>query len=260
MGEQASARSLLVLVLGEYVLPTGGSIRTRQAVTGLGRLAISEPAVRQALRRLANEGWLDPATRGTWFVGEPARRLLSEGKRRFGRASRAPASWDGRWLLVRTTVPESQRQLRHLLRSALAFQGFGSLGQGWWLSADLGAEDSARAVLERLGVAARSFVATTGDIGGDAQQLVDEAWDLAEAGARYDKLLAEYRTAHPDADDEVFAVYTRLVDQWRRALAVDPQLPPELLPRDWPGQEARDLLNDRYSRWHQTASSWWEQL
>lgn len=260
MGEQASARSLLVLVLGEYVLPAGGKVRTRQAVAGLTRLAVSEPAVRQALRRLAKEGWLEPATRGTWVVGKPARRFLDEGKSRFGRASRTPAPWDGRWLLLRTTVPESQRRLRHLLRLALAFQGFGSLGQGWWLSADLAAEDSAQAVLKRLGVAARSFVATTGGIGGDDQQLVDEAWDLAEARARYDKLLAEYRTAQPDTDDEVFAVYTRLVDEWRRALAVDPQLPSELLPPGWSGHEARVVLNERYSRWHERASLWWEQL
>lgn len=259
MGGTASARSLLVLLLGEYVLPAGGTLRTRQTVEGLAALGVAEPAARQALRRLSADGWLvSTGARGEWSVGDPALRLLAEGKRRFGRASHPTPDWDGAWLLVRTTVPEARRELRHQLRSALAFQGLGSLGQGWWVSADVSVEPVVAEVLDRLGVEATSFRAAAGDIGLGPTELVAEAWDLGDARARYEKLLGEYRSAAPDDDAaDVFAVYTSLVDGWRRALAVDPQLPRQLLPSDWPGHDARDLVNDRYSRWHDRAADWW---
>lgn len=254
-----SARSLLVLLLGEYVLPSDGELRARAAVEAMAQLDVGEPAVRQALRRLGADGWLEPTgTRGAWRLGTEARRVLAEGKSRFGRASRRVPKWDGRWQLVRTSVPEQRRELRHQLRVALGFQGFGSLGGGWWISADADAQERARAVLERLGVReAASFVASPGSLGPSPTELVADVWNLAEARSRYEKLLGEFSTADPQSDEATFAIYTRLVNEWRRALAVDPQLPAELLPADWPGHEARALLNERYGQWHPTAAAWW---
>lgn len=254
-----SARSLVVLLLGEYVWPAGGDLRARTAVEALGLLGVGETAARQAVRRLAAEDWLEPTgTRGCWRIGAEGQRVLAESKPRFGRASRVAPSWDEHWLLVRTTVPEQRRELRHQLRTALGFQGFGSLGGGWWISADRSAEDRAKAVLERLGIAeATSFVATSGALGPSPAALVAEVWNLSEARSRFDKLIGEFSHAAPSTDTETFIAYTQLVDAWRRALAVDPQLPAELLPTDWPGHAAQALLNERYARWHPTAAAWW---
>lgn len=254
-----SARSLLVLLLGEYVWPGDGELSTRRAVEALGQLDVGETAARQALRRLAAEDWLEPTgTRGRWRLGSEANRVLPEGKARFGRASRRAPSWDGHWRLVRTSIPEQRRELRHQLRTALGFQGFGSLGGGWWISADRAAEERAQAILERLGITeAASFVAASGALGPSPIELVADVWDLSEARARFEKLLAEYSTAAPNDDAETFVIYTRLVNDWRRALAVDPQLPTELLPTDWPGHDAQALLNERYAQWHPAAAAWW---
>ena len=54
----ASARSLLTTVLGEYVLPHGEPVWTQTIVDVLGRFEIEEKSARQALARVAAEGWL----------------------------------------------------------------------------------------------------------------------------------------------------------------------------------------------------------
>ena len=54
----ASARSLLTTVLGEYVLPQGEPVWTQTIVDVLGRFEIEEKSARQALARVAAEGWL----------------------------------------------------------------------------------------------------------------------------------------------------------------------------------------------------------
>ena len=53
-----SARGLLFTVLGEFVLPAGGSAWTSTIIEVLSRLGVEEKASRQALMRTAADGWL----------------------------------------------------------------------------------------------------------------------------------------------------------------------------------------------------------
>jgi phenylacetic acid degradation operon negative regulatory protein len=50
-----SARGLLFTVLGEFVLPTGGSAWTSAFIEVFGRLGVEEKAIRQALARTATD-------------------------------------------------------------------------------------------------------------------------------------------------------------------------------------------------------------
>ena len=60
----ASARGLLFTVLGEFVLPTGGSAWTSAFIDVFGRLGVEEKAIRQALARTAADGWIRPERHG----------------------------------------------------------------------------------------------------------------------------------------------------------------------------------------------------
>lgn len=137
----SSARALLMTVLGEFVLPGRIPVWTQTLVEVLGRLGVEEKSARQALARTAAEGWLVSDLDGRrvrWSLTEAGRALLTEGARRiygFG-AGRQP--WDGRWLVLSVTVPESQRQLRHRLRTRLAWAGLGSPAPGLWVTPDAG--------------------------------------------------------------------------------------------------------------------------
>ena len=179
---EASARSLLITVLGEYVLPRRSPVWTSVLVQALGLLGVAEKSARQALARSAGEGWVSSARFGRrvrWELTGPGQNLLTEGARRIYSFGRAARSWDGRWLLLLASVPDSKRELRHRLRTQLAWAGFGALAAGVWVSPDPGREAEARSILAGLGLAdtAMSFLGSYGSVGTPVL-VARQAWDL----------------------------------------------------------------------------------
>ena len=145
----ASARSLLLTVLGEFVHPRHASVWTATLLEALGALGVEEKSARQALTRTAAEGLLDlhPARPPGAVGADPARRatLLEEGTRRIYGFMRERHPWDGRWLVLSVPIPETQRQLRHRLRTRLTWLGLGSPTSGLWVTPDATkADDGAR--------------------------------------------------------------------------------------------------------------------
>jgi phenylacetic acid degradation operon negative regulatory protein len=129
-----SARSLLITVLGEFVLPRGRPVWTWVLVDTLAGFGVTEKPARQALARATAEGLLEPervGRRTRWELTPAARRLLREGARRIYEFGRSERPWDGRWLLL-VSVPAAKRDLRHRLRTRLSWAGFGSPEAGVW--------------------------------------------------------------------------------------------------------------------------------
>jgi phenylacetic acid degradation operon negative regulatory protein len=256
-----SARGLLVTVLGELVLPGGGSAWTSAVLDVAARLEIEEHAARQALTRLAAAGWLtrERAGRRTrWALTASATALLTSGAERIYSFGGPATSWDGRWLVVVTRIPERDRRARHRVRSRLTWAGFGSLGAGLWVSPQPDRADEAAAVLRDSGAEgeAQVFVATR--VGpGDVRGMVAAAWDLAALEKAYAAFLAQFRSVR--ASDPL-ARQVALVHAWRRFPAMDPGLPRELLPARWSGTRAAQLFGDRHERWRRPAQQEWLRL
>src|SRR5215471_9582283 len=134
-GSGRGARAMLFTVLGEFVLPAGGSAWTSAFLEVLGRLGIEEKSARQALARTAAGGWIRSqrvGRRTRWWLTADGERLLTEGTERIYAFASSQANWDGRWLLVMARVPESDRSARHLLRTRLGWAGLGSPASGIW--------------------------------------------------------------------------------------------------------------------------------
>jgi phenylacetic acid degradation operon negative regulatory protein len=260
----ASARSLLLTVLGEYVLPSGEPTWTSTLVHVLGGLGVEEKASRQAMARTAAEGWIAPLRTGRrvrWQLTNPGRRLLTEGAERiYSFAAQGPA-WDGRWLVLTVTVPESQRQLRHQLRTRLSWAGFGSPVPSMWVSTSTAREAEAKQILHDLGLsdAAFSFTGQFGGIG-SSKALVDQAWNLRAVADRYDEFLTEFAGTRPADGQATMLTQIRLVHEWRRFPFLDPQLPAELLPPNWIGKRAAALFRERHTAWHDVAQRHWCQM
>ena len=126
---RTSARSLLMTVLGEFVLPAGRPVWTWVLVDTLAGFGVAEKSARQALARAAAEGLLAPervGRRTRWDLTPSAHSLLTEGARRIYDFGRGERPWDGRWLLLLISVPEAERDLRHRLRTRLSWAGFGA--------------------------------------------------------------------------------------------------------------------------------------
>lgn len=259
-----SARSLLMTVLGEYVLPRERPTWTSTIVEALNTDGVEEKAARQALARTAADGWIASERDGRrvrWTLTDEGRRLLTEGAERiFGFGRTAPA-WDGRWLMLLVTVPETRRDLRHRLRTRLTWAGFGTPDPGVWINPDPAREDEAREVLRDLDLdqGAMSFTATHGTIGSQAA-MVARAWDLSTLEAAYEEFITAFGGATPDTDAAVLRTQTRLVHEWRRFPFLDPRLPRELLPADWSGAKAVEVFHARHAEWHEAAQREWAAL
>jgi phenylacetic acid degradation operon negative regulatory protein len=260
----SSARSVLMTVLGEYVLPRDQPVWTSVLVDTLASFGVEEKSARQALARAAAEGWLVServGRRARWLLTSPGRRLLTEGAERIYAFGSGERPWDGRWLLLLVSVPEVKRDLRHRLRTRLSWAGFGSPEAGVWISPDLGREGEALEVLKELGLAAgaMSFTASYGTVGGQ-DAMVSRAWDLTGLERRYEEFIAGFAGREPAGRAAVLHAQTSLVHAWRRFPFVDPQLPRELLPANWSGAQAAALFHRRHTQWRATAEQYWDEL
>lgn len=259
-----SARSLLLTVLGEFVLPRAEPVWTQVLIDVLGLLEVEHKSARQALARTAAEGLLVSDRSGRrvrWSLSEQGTRLLTDGAARIYGFSAATRPWEGRWLVLLVSVPEARRQLRHRLRTRLAWAGLGSPAPGVWVTPDPSKQDEAADViadLELTGVAS-SFVGPFGAIG-EQDAVVAQAWDLAEVEAAYEEFLDAFADADPGTPAEVLAHQIHLVHAWRRFPFLDPKLPAELLPEQWAGTRAAELFDTLHSRWDSRARKHWQHL
>lgn len=257
-----AARSLLLTVLGEYVLPRSGSVWQETLVAALRSVGYSEQAARQALSRSIRDGWLISERHGRrtrLSLSTASRRLLRTGAERiytFGQ----PRHWDGRWLVVILRVPERRRAVRHQLRSRLAWAGLGSLGSGVWLTPHVDREPELAAALnDEPAAEATSFVAQFGEIG-DPTQLVAAAWDLGRVREQYSAFIDDFSRVRASSPEACFRQQTLLVHAWRKFPFLDPDLPAALLPPRWPRERAHALFADRHERWRPIAAAHFEQL
>jgi phenylacetic acid degradation operon negative regulatory protein len=253
-----AARSTLLTVLGEYLLPRPEGAWQEALIGSLCLLGFTPSAARQAVVRSAREDWLRGervGRRSRMRLTARSAELLRDGARRiygFG----GPVSWDGRWLLLVLRVPEPRRELRHRLTTQLAWSGFGSLGGGLWITphvdreALVNAEEPAQLL---------TFRAELGALGGTAR-VIDEAWDLPGLREHYEQFVEDFARLRPRGDASTFAAQTALVHAWRRFPFIDPDLPDDLLPRDWPRKRAYALFRDRHERWAPAAQAHFDSL
>jgi phenylacetic acid degradation operon negative regulatory protein len=260
----SSARSLLLTVLGEYLLPGDEPAWTGTLVGALALLGVAEKAARQALGRSAAEGWITSRRHGRlaqWQLTPAGRRLLTDGAQRIYSFGQDGAGWDGRWLILLVNAPDLTSQARRRMRTRLTWAGFGALPGGVWVSPDPRREPEARRILAELGpaITGTSFIAFHGEIGAQ-QDIVAQAWDLRAVEQRYEEFIATFADVQPGDDDEALTAQTMLVHEWRRFPFLDPRLPSDLLPQGWPGAEAAAIFMDRHARWQAAAGRCWARL
>jgi phenylacetic acid degradation operon negative regulatory protein len=257
-----AARSILLTVLGEYVLPRGEPVWQETLVAALGALAYSEQAARQALARSVRDGWLESERHGRRArvrLTSGTEELLRSGAERiysFGKAW----DWDGEWLILVLRVPEARRDVRHQLRTQLAWAGLGSLGGGVWLTPHTDREDELCALADEAPDAA--VVSFRGSIGtlGEPRKVAEAAWDLDAVVDQYERFTSRFGRQRPSSPEAVFRAQTELVHEWRRFPFLDPDLPADLLKPRWPRRRAHDLFRERHDRWAGAARAYFESL
>lgn len=247
------ARSLLFDLWGDYIQHVGGEVWASTLAVYVTPFGVSEVALRQALSRMARQGWLETRKVG----GRTCYSLTDRGRRRIVEASRRvyhpeDRPWDGQWRMLVYSIPEPLRARRDDLRQELVWTGFAHLAPGTWISPNP-LEEAASELLRRYGIEAYTTLFLSRHIGPTApQELVRRCWDLAAIQASYDRFISHWAPRLESglramSDDERFVEQIELVHDYRKFLFVDPGLPGELLPEPWRGYEARRLFQEYYA-------------
>jgi phenylacetic acid degradation operon negative regulatory protein len=244
-----SPGSLIVSFAGSYLRQLGGWIAVADLVRLLGTVGVPAASVRQALVRLKSRGFLTAARRGSaagYELTTAGLHDLETGDRRIFRYGGGES--DG-WVLAVFSVPESDRAVRHRLRTELSWLGFGTVSPGVWI-APTGLSGPAAELLRDADL--DGYVNWFTGASATAER-VAQWWDLDALDADYRRFLADHRALldRSTVDDEnAFRRYVLLVDAWRRFPRLDPGLPARLLPADWPARAAWDTFSTLHGRWH----------
>ena len=259
-----SARSMLLTMLGELVFPADEPVWTSSLLYVLTGIGIEERTARQAIARGAAAGWITGERHGreVRFTLTPyGRALIEAGAERVYSVGADDGPWDGRWLVLMVTIPQSARAVRRKLYGALRWAGFGNPAASVWLSPHLEREAEARRTVDELGLgdSTLSFVGPAASIGLDEAEIVRRAWDLDEVAARYESLLDRVKGLRPRGGDPLLFNHVLLVNEWQRFPFLDPQLPQELLP-NWIGRRAARVFRERREQRSAAALARWAEI
>jgi len=258
--------------------PSDGGVPTRLMVLGLAhrdgtvhgqelyRVAsecgIPIETVRSCMRRLIGDGLFErrgegrdaefPATAAGRALLEVShqRHLLAYAQDAAGRG------WDRKWRVVAFAIPEARRAARDAFRDHVLTLGGAPIQPGLYVSPHRWEAEIADEA-GRLDIAEHVTLLTTDDlsVGGEhnPRTLTGRLWPLDEVARRYLDFIDTYRGV-PEALEHMRKRGERLSEhdflpgalhiaiRFNECFELDPLLPPELLPRPWPGREARDLL------------------
>jgi phenylacetic acid degradation operon negative regulatory protein len=256
-------KSLILDLFGRYSAQVQGWLAVSDLVELMGLLGVDEQAVRSAVSRMTRRGLLRQEVRDhvRGYATTPAADdLFADGDRHIY-TSMEPARADDGWTLLSFSMPESERDKRHVLRSRLMWLGMGNLSSGLWIGPRRVLPDAV-ATVKSLGFEEFVDVFSASFEGmGDVTELVRRSWDLPALAELYSQFIAHHRpelerirrTRRPIEPQEAFVVYTLALHEWRKFPYLDPGLPVELLPRPWPGRVAAELFHDLRGRLEETA-------
>jgi len=249
ISDNARLGQLILTTFALYGRAEGNWLSVAALVSLMADLGADGQAVRSSVSRLKRRGVLDSERRdgaAGYCLTAATLEVLAEGDVRIFERPRA-AEGDG-WLVVVFSVPESERDKRHALRTSLTRLGFGTASPGVWVApASLAAET--RHTLELRGLSGYVDLFAGEHLAfGDLRSKVREWWDLEELAALYADFLGRYRPVRDRAaagavtPPEAFGLYVPMLTEWRRLPYRDPGIPLSLLPPDWNGVSAGDLF------------------
>lgn len=241
----AQPRALIVSLYGQYARQHSGWLSVASIVRLMADFGVDGQSVRSSVSRLKRRGLLIPEKVGRaagYRLSDAGQDILAEGDTRI--FARRRGTLDEGWLLVTFSVPESEREKRHLLRTQLTRLGLGTVGAGLWI-APAHLEPEVTTALERAGLRGftdlfRSHHVTSRP----ARETVRTWWDLDALDGVYAQFLDRYEPMREAEQDgaRAFTDFVEVVTAWRRLPYLDPGLPLEVLPVGWIGVAAEELF------------------
>ncbi|GLY31031.1 PaaX family transcriptional regulator C-terminal domain-containing protein [Kineosporia sp. NBRC 101731] len=250
-----STTSLLRSIIGTSLRRLGGWIAVADLIELMAAAGVPEARTRTALSRVKAKGLLSAEPRHGipgYRLSPAATPMLERGDDRIYYPRTMTA--DGRWCLISWSVPEEKRDLRHQLRRRLTWIGCGAVSPALWICPEY-LTTEVEDILADLGLSRNATLFLSDEVRGPRppREAVAGWWDLDAVRALHHDFLdaheEEVRALGPNpALREAFSVWVRGLDSWRKIPYLDPGLPPELLPADWPGRRSVPVFHELRDR------------
>nr|WP_281385223.1 phenylacetic acid degradation operon negative regulatory protein PaaX [Roseateles oligotrophus] len=261
---------MIATLLGDSIAPFGGHFWLKSLIRLAEPLGLNERLVRTSVFRLTQDGWLRANRQGR----RSEYQLTPEGFSRFEQAhsriySATPEDWDGQWTLLVMQAGSEAAPARLQMRRELAWEGFTALGPGV-LAHPAPRRDAVAGILHRLGLRDQVFVLTAQEIaplrGRSLREFASQAWPLEQLARDYQAFVLRFAPLLAGLDrlrsreqavpaGPALLARTLLIHAFRRVQLRDPQLPPALLPKAWPGAQAYALSAALYRGLHPAANA-----
>jgi phenylacetic acid degradation operon negative regulatory protein len=247
------AGSLITTVFGDSIMPRGGTVWLGSLIRAMAEFGISERLVRTSVYRLGKDGWLQSQQVGRRSFYS----LTDEGRARFAVATHRiygepAAGWDGSWCLMLLSGLDAAA--REIVRRECEWLGFGALSANALAHPSPDHADLV-VTLQRLGVEDEVVILNGRTVKSEQgmSKLVRTAWNLDDIDGRYHQFLRRFRPLYAalkrnkNVDPKTaFVARTLLIQEYRKVLLRDPQMPMELLPAGWHGTAAYQLCRNLY--------------
>jgi phenylacetic acid degradation operon negative regulatory protein len=260
-------RAAMLTLYGDYVRYRGVEIGIGSLIKLLGNFELSEQSVRSAVSRMCQAGLLQVRHNGVrsyYSLTEEGMGLLEEGERRI--FQRKSSNWNGYWSVIVYFIPEEKREARDILRQELRWMGYGPLSTATWISPhDLGKEVEGLAKKLKIMEYVQIFHAKQLEFS-NPKTIISRCWDLGRIHKRYANFIAEHRAKLDDHRErlnngenidpsESFTERFMLIHIYRRLPYLDPDLPEELLPKNWLRSQASAVFYEYHDRFTKRATA-----
>lgn len=250
-----SARSVLVTIFGDTLLPVTGSVWLAQLFQLTEVFGFNQRLIRTSAARLVTEGWLENERVGRVSRYHLTPLAVEESNQAAEQIySSTNDEWDGDWVLVFANKSVAEPEVRPTLQQHLQWRGFSDLGNGV-LASPTASLDSTRELCQMLSPDHPIPLATA---------RFDDVEEMAASGffrsgfavdvqeQAYTDFVRDYTALAKTLTDldsvDAYGVRTMLVHDLRRIRLRSAAIPAQLLPSPWIGDAAFDLASSLYAK------------
>ncbi|MFC2057152.1 PaaX family transcriptional regulator C-terminal domain-containing protein [Chloroflexota bacterium] len=265
-------RAAMLTLYGDYVRYRGVEIGIGSLIQLLSDFGLSEQSTRSAVSRMCKAGLLKARHNGVrsyYSLTGEGMGLLEEGERRI--FERKVSGWNGYWSVVVYFIPEGKREARDTLRQKLTWMGYGPLSTATWVSPhDLSKE--VEQLVKKLKIKKYVQIFRAKHLGfSNPKTIISHCWDLDRIHKRYDGFIAEHRAKLDEHRErikngeniepsEFFTERFKLIHEYRRLPYFDPDLPEELLPKNWLRSQASAMFYEYHDMLAEKANKYFDSV
>lgn len=140
--------------------------------------------------------------------------------------------WDGKWRVVVFTVSEKKRPLRDKFRRRLESLGLKPILKSAWIT-PLDSKSQIQNAANQSTLSGNYMIVETNEIFGLTNEKILDAWNFSKYRTYYEDFILKSEEVLRNPKRSNFEI-KRMIFEYAMILNNEPQVPIELIPKDWP--------------------------